>query len=163
MRSCGTGTSVKLPGPSIDRPNVYPFSTPYDVMYADLIRKDESLYRRNGVLAILDRNRGIKRNPERWYDMKERFDIVLCFEERIFETVMDDFVCNRNPSAFTLCYVVNMEVRDTPNDAVEAAKVIGDLVQDIDRLEDREGEISKVFEKYERLYGNSFLVAPVFY
>ena len=163
VRSCGTGASVKLPGPSIDRPNVYPFTTSYDVMFTDLMHKDENLYRRNGVLPILDRNRTIKRNPERWYDMKEKFDIVLCFEERVFEAVMDDFVCNRTPFTFDICYVINMEVRDSPADAVEAAKVVGDLLDEIDVLDERDDNILKVLEKYERLYGNTFLITPVFY
>ena len=37
------GNQVKLPGPSQDRPNVYDFGTPYEVMYNDLINKDKNL------------------------------------------------------------------------------------------------------------------------
>ena len=44
MRSYGTGTVVKLPGPGPDQPNVYEFGTTYQFMYEDLYRKDPHLY-----------------------------------------------------------------------------------------------------------------------
>ena len=44
MRSYGTGSVVKLPGPGPDQPNVYEFGTTYQFMCEDLYRKDPHLY-----------------------------------------------------------------------------------------------------------------------
>ena len=44
VRSFGTGSVVKLPGPGPEQPNVYDFGTTYQFMYEDLYRKDPHLY-----------------------------------------------------------------------------------------------------------------------
>ena len=44
VSSYGTNSMVKLPGPSVEKPNVYPFGTPYEFMYNDLMTKDAHLY-----------------------------------------------------------------------------------------------------------------------
>lgn len=67
--SFGTGSLVRLPGPTITQPNVYSFNTTsYNQMYEELHEKDERLYRTNGILNMLDRNRNLKWGPERFQD-----------------------------------------------------------------------------------------------
>ncbi len=65
--SFGTGSLVRLPGPTITQPNVYQFNkTSYDSIYKELEAKDSRLYRANGVLNMIGGNRVMKWGPERW-------------------------------------------------------------------------------------------------
>ena len=67
--SFGTGSLVRLPGPSISQPNVYSFNTTsYSQMHDELLAQDARLYRNNGILNMLARNKDVKWGPERFQD-----------------------------------------------------------------------------------------------
>lgn len=44
VRSFGTGDKIKLPGPSLNQPNVYEFGTSYEEIHSDLARLGPKLY-----------------------------------------------------------------------------------------------------------------------
>ena len=89
VRSFGTGDKVKLPGPGPDKPNCYEFGTSYEYIYNDLLEKDKSLYTQNGLLHMLDRNKRIKRQPERFQECEDKFDIVFTCEEKVYDQVLE--------------------------------------------------------------------------
>jgi RNA polymerase II subunit A C-terminal domain phosphatase SSU72 len=123
VTSYGTGTQVKLPGPSADKPNVYDFGTPYTEILADLRSKDEQLYIENRMIGILERNVKIKKAPERWQDEHAmQFDVILTFEERVYDAVLDDFQKRQDEAIDAVdgpaVHVINIETKDTPSESI---------------------------------------------
>ena len=82
------------PGASKDDPNVYRFGeATYEEILQDLKRQDEKLYAQKGLIGMLERNMQVKRKPERWHEDNSddgEFDVVVCFEERVFDLVLAD-------------------------------------------------------------------------
>ncbi|KAH8421319.1 hypothetical protein KR009_001952 [Drosophila setifemur] len=127
VRSYGTGERVKLPGVAFDKPNVYEFGTSYEDIYRDLEAKDKEYYTQNGLLHMLDRNRRIKKCPERFQETKEQFDIIVTVEERVYDLVVlhmesMDSVDNRP------VHVLNVDVVDNAEDALMGAFLITDMI-----------------------------------
>ena len=89
VTSYGTGAAVKIPGPSADRPNIYSFDWTYDKIHKDLCKKDIHTYTENGILSLLDRNRRIKKNPEKFQLSKGRYDVVFTAEERVYDQAIE--------------------------------------------------------------------------
>lgn len=164
VQSYGTGTCVKLPGLSADRPVIYKFGVPYEHMLSELKRSNPDVYTQNGVLAMLSRNAKIKRAPEHWsHSGKERFDVIIAFEARVFEALVEDFVCSRSPAVFAPAFIFNLEVRDTHSDAAEGARLTVELVEQLSACEDIESEVYKVVNDIEKKSGSSIFVVPVFF
>lgn len=144
--SFGTGSLVRLPGPTINQPNVYNFNvSSYDNMYKELDGKDPRLYRANGILNMLERNRGVKWGPERWQDWRigeSRLshandqgslgteagvvDVVITCEERCWDAVVDDLL-NRGSPLNKPVHVFNVDIKDSHEEALVGGKAIVDL------------------------------------
>ena len=109
--SYGTGDKVKLPGPTADKPNIYEFGTSYEEIYTDLSRRDKIMYTQNGILNMLDRNRRIKKGPQRLQDTKKIYDIIFTAEERVYDQVLEHFSSDTCSISNQPVHVINVDIQ----------------------------------------------------
>lgn len=162
VTSYGAGSRVKLPSAHRDNPNVFAFGeTTYQHIYDTLMAEDPALYEKNGLKAMLERNMKIKPAPQRWQDHPVTCDVVVCFEERVFDNVVAD-VKSRGGSDETLL-VINLDVVDSLDSAALAAPQALRLCQMIDASEDWESECDEIMDTFQKEEGRRPLYAVCFY
>ncbi|GAB5585405.1 RNA polymerase II subunit A C-terminal domain phosphatase [Umbelopsis nana] len=151
VHSYGTGTMVRLPGPAIDKPNIYPFGTPYDAIYQELKSKDPQLYTQNGLLSMLDRNRKIKDASQRWAESVDMYDVIITCEERCFDAVFED-LANRGEESSKSTHLINVDIKDNHEDALLGGRAILQLAQMIEASKDIDNEIQTIIERFAERY-----------
>ncbi|KAJ2538174.1 RNA polymerase II subunit A C-terminal domain phosphatase, partial [Coemansia sp. RSA 1933] len=128
IRSYGTGSQVRLPGPTATKPNIYNFGTPYDKIYNELKGQDKQLYTRNGLLGMLDRNRTVKQAPQQFQKEPASYDIIFTCEERVFDAVCQELL-DRSGMQSKPVHVVNIEIEDNNKESLVGAKTILELAR----------------------------------
>ncbi|RMZ92152.1 hypothetical protein DV736_g617, partial [Chaetothyriales sp. CBS 134916] len=160
--SFGTGSYVRLPGPSISQPQVYTFNnTSYATMHDELAAQDARLYRNNGILNMLDRNKGIKWGPERFQDWmvgKPRLepldrsdkgalgaeggvvDVIFTCEERCWDAVLDNLL-DRGAPLNRPVHVFNIDIRDNHEEALVGGRAILELADMLNEAANQERDV----------------------
>lgn len=151
VKSFGTGSTVRLPGPSYDKPQVYQFGIPYDQMYSELRDQDQKLYTQNGVLNMLDRNRKIKDHPEQWIKQKDIFDVVITCQERCFDAVCMDLL-HRGGKLSRPVHVVNIEIEDNHQEAALGAQAILEFANMVIETQDPDSQMVEVLRKWQKTH-----------
>lgn len=159
--SFGVGAHVKLPGPSQKEPNVYKFGTPYKEIFDDLARKSPELYTRNGLLKMVQRNMEVKTAPERFQDNRDCYDVVVTFEERVMDQVIDDM--NGRQQLLRPVLVVNLDVKDSHEEAALAAPHALSLCTMIDASEEWEDNVEGIVQRLYRETGRKAIYTVCYY
>ncbi|KAJ9268641.1 hypothetical protein DTO212C5_5248 [Paecilomyces variotii] len=161
--SFGTGSLVRLPGPSITQPNVYNFNTvSYAQIYDELYQKDPRLYRNNGLLNMLERNKNVKWGPERFQDWVPGLprldhvskgdkgalgteggivDVIITCEERCWDAVVDDLM-NKGSPLNRPVHVFNVDIKDNHEEALVGGKAILDLADRLNEAANQERQVN---------------------
>lgn len=171
VSSYGTNQVIKMPGPSINMPNIYPFSITYKEIYEDLIAKNSELYRSNGLLHILERNMAIKEKPENFFEAirgGQKFDIVITCEEKCFSAIYDGLrndefskIIEKRNSSINFdngFWLINFNIKDTPSDAIFGANDIYTFLNLI-----QNNNVEKALENYSDLKKEDLLFSFIVY
>lgn len=157
--SFGTGSLVRLPGPSISEPNNYKFNvTSYAQIYTELSSQNPRLYQANGLLNMIERNRSVKWGPERWQDWavgrprlehkEDRgskgveggvVDVVITCEERCWDAVVDNLLERGSPLNRPV-HVINVDIKDNHEEALVGGRAILDLADSLNAAAKAERE-----------------------
>ncbi|OMH79386.1 RNA polymerase II subunit A C-terminal domain phosphatase SSU72 [Zancudomyces culisetae] len=153
---------VRLPGESIDRPNVYEFGTPYLKIYEDLSKKNPSLYVKNGLLKMLQRNIDLKLAPQKFQLSQQKFDVVITCEERCFDAVCEELLLRQGRSSQPV-HVINVEIKDNHVDATKGGGTIEKLVKLISDSKDLDTEIWDILDTVQSQCQHRLLYAFMYY
>lgn len=104
-------------------------------------------YTQNGLLMLLDRNRRIKSHPQRFQDSTSAYDIIITCEERCFDIVCDT-LAHKKIAMNKPVYVINFDIKDTPDDATIGARAMLILAQQLQECQDLEGEAEGIIESF---------------
>ncbi|BET00374.1 RNA polymerase II subunit A C-terminal domain phosphatase [Nesidiocoris tenuis] len=162
VKSFGTGDKVKLPGTAVDRPNVYEFTSTYEEIYQDLQNKDRNFYTQNGLLHMLDRNRRIKLRPERFQLSKDKFDVVVTCEERVFDQVLEYFE-GRFSEDNAMVHIINIDIQDNHEEATLGAFIICELMTVMANADDLDNDLDTLLATYEHKWNRTLLHSVAFY
>ncbi|KAJ1869888.1 RNA polymerase II subunit A C-terminal domain phosphatase [Coemansia sp. RSA 486] len=162
IQSYGTGSLVRLPGPSANQPNIYEFGTPYTKIYSDLVSQNKGLYAKIGLLEMLERNQKVKLAPQKFHDEYDDFDVIFTCEERVFDAVCEELL-NRTGMKSKPVHVVNVEIEDNHKEALVGGKTILELARLIVASKNLEQDMDEIIEDVQNRMPNNLLYMLAFY
>lgn len=136
-------------------PKIYRFGTPYSEIYNNLSAtpEDEAFFVRNGVLSLCRRGAAVKIAPQRWQDMSSEFisqhDVVIAFEERIFDAVIEDLQIREPTENFSPIHVICLDTKDNPHEAKLQGRVALELCWLLEAAGDLAAEAAEIVDKFQ--------------
>ena len=93
--------------------------------------EDEAFFIQNGVLGLCRRGASVKSAPQRWQDMPNSFitkhDVVIAFEERIYDAVVEDLQMREPTEDFEPIHVICLDTKDNPHEAKKQGRIALEL------------------------------------
>lgn len=83
---------------------------------------------------MLDRNRRIKKKPEKFQHCPDRFELIITAEERVYDQVVD-YMESKDPVHNQPVHVVNIDIQDNHEEATMGAFLICDMVSEVRFIE----------------------------
>jgi RNA polymerase II subunit A C-terminal domain phosphatase SSU72 len=156
VESYGTGSQVRLPGRTAMEPRLFKFGTPYSQMYANLAATPQDLdyFSRNGVLQLCKRGAAVKQAPQRWQDTPTELvtmhDVVIAFEERIFDAVVEDLQLREPTQDFKAIHVICLDTKDNPHEAAVQGRVALELCWKLEHCSDLTTEAAEIVDDFQQ-------------
>jgi len=76
---------------------------------------------------MLDRNRRLKKCPERFQDCRDQFDIIITVEERVYDQVLE-YMESRDVTDNRPVHIFNVDIEDNHEEALLGAFLITDMI-----------------------------------
>lgn len=153
VASYGTGSQVRLPGRTAMEPRIFRFGTPYRDMYSQLAAtpSDAQYFSRNGVLQLCRRGAAVKTSPTRWQDEPAvaQHDVIIAFEERIFDAVVEDLQMREPSEDFQPLHVICLDTKDNPHEAAVQGQVCLDLCWRLEHCEDLQTDAATIIDEFQ--------------
>ncbi|KAL0232395.1 hypothetical protein PCE1_002736 [Barthelona sp. PCE] len=147
-RSYGTGDVVRLPHRNPRQTNDFKFNVAYQTMHDKLSESNHRVYTEMGVLGMLERNASIKSHPERFTDLSNHVDFIICFQPKVFDQVLEDLRRKGIVHGGKMSYVINFDTIDSLDNAEQSAKYVYEFVKKLEGLNDL-SELSEVIEDFQ--------------
>ena len=151
VNSYGAGRHVRIPHEQKGALTYEFGDAVYEDMYNDLKAENEAFYTRNGLLMMLDRDRGIKPKPQRWQSERTaelaKLDVVVCFETRIFDAVVEDLQC-REPHLLRPIHIICIDIKDDAEHAAEGGQLALAFCQRCEEQPDLEHDMATLVESF---------------
>lgn len=176
--SYGVGKQIRIPGETRDTPHVYEFgTTTYQHIYNDLSHKNIERYTKNGILWMLNRNIKIKQKPQKFQsEHKIKFDIIICFEQRVFDSLYNDItqridnIVNSNmydTIQLQPCYILNIDTVDNHTEASNSAQLVlklcNMLIKDNNNNNTWQSNITQIIDTFTQQNNKQVVYTLVYY
>jgi RNA polymerase II subunit A C-terminal domain phosphatase SSU72 len=139
-------------------PRIFKFGTPYEEMYQQLAgtgdENDLAYFTRNGVLQLCRRGAAVKKAPQRWQDTSSTdvasHDVVICFEERIYDAVVEDLQLREPTMDFSPIHVICLDTKDNPHEAARQGAVALKLCWQLEHCDDLEMQAAEIIDQFQQ-------------